>query len=202
MLAADPLSGAVLCSMIHSHSLGGLVALEMASQLQSSHAVEVAGVMTVCSPLAGVPLLSWINHTHPTLAHFLKHVRAFAWYDPRRALGEFIRVEPWLWEEMACRRQMASQLADASDAGVGKCSVGCCIIAASERSEPCKHNACEGKSSVAIAIAGAGRDVIVPVSSATRIELDFSSTFEAAFAFLAGSTVNLMASAAARVRCI
>ena len=79
----------------------------MATQLHASQAAAVSGVLTICSPLSGVPLLRHISEHYPTLRHFLQNVRAYAFWDPRRILGEFVRVEEWIWEEMALRQTLA-----------------------------------------------------------------------------------------------
>mmetsp|Transcript_103408 Transcript_103408/g.166697 ORF Transcript_103408/g.166697 Transcript_103408/m.166697 type:complete len:423 (-) Transcript_103408:102-1370(-) len=102
--AAQPRpAGAPLRLVFVGHSMGGLVACRMAHQLQSNARVEMAGVLTICSPMGGVPLLANLHQNYPSIAHFLKNVRTYARWDPRRIVGEFIRVEAWIWEEMAQR---------------------------------------------------------------------------------------------------
>jgi pimeloyl-ACP methyl ester carboxylesterase len=122
------------------HSLGGLVALRMATRLASSKSsAPVSGVLTVCSPIAGVPLLTHLNQHYPTLRDFLKNVRKYAWWDPRRHVGELIRVEPWIWDEMLRRERDAEEQRDKRE------------------EEDCGF---------VIKSAGAGQDAIVPSSSA------------------------------------
>lgn len=97
----------VIMGHIGRHSLGGLVACKMATQLQSYEGVQMTGVLTVCSPIGGVPLLSHLLEHYPSVAHFLKTVRTYAWWDPRRIVGELTRVEPWIWEDMLRRERLA-----------------------------------------------------------------------------------------------
>ena len=84
-----------------------MVACRIATQLHASKAVAVSGVLTICSPLAGVPLLGHISEHYPALRLFLQNVRTYAVWDPRRILGEFVRVEEWIWDEMAFRQTLA-----------------------------------------------------------------------------------------------
>jgi len=104
------------------HSLGGLVALRMFAKLQGM-GVGVAGILTICTPVHGVPLLATLQRSFPRLSSFLKRcsttcnarpgrvlatntrsrnsqpgrlkcrVRTYSCFDPRRALGELVRVE-------------------------------------------------------------------------------------------------------------
>ena len=91
------------------HSMGGLVACRMAKALTAcsspTSAVDVAGVLTICAPLGGIPLLTWLGQ-HLMLRNFLQNVRRFSWWDPRRLVGEFVRVERWIWDEMGARERL------------------------------------------------------------------------------------------------
>ena len=49
--------------------------------------VEVVGVITVCSPLGGVPLLTCLDLDYPTLGNYLRNVRTYAWCHPRRIVN-------------------------------------------------------------------------------------------------------------------
>jgi len=53
------------------HSLGGLVALRMFAKLQGM-GVGVAGILTICTPVHGVPLLATLQRSFPRLSSFLK----------------------------------------------------------------------------------------------------------------------------------
>jgi hypothetical protein len=61
--------------------LGGLVPCRMAMQLHASQAVEVSGVLTICSPLSGVPLLGHISEHYHTLCHFLQNASPSATFS-------------------------------------------------------------------------------------------------------------------------
>ena len=55
------------------HSLGGLVAIRMLPQLKDT-GVAVSGMLTICSPLKGVPLLSALEQ-YRLISNFLKRCR-------------------------------------------------------------------------------------------------------------------------------
>jgi pimeloyl-ACP methyl ester carboxylesterase len=90
------------------HSMGGLVACRMAKELArtSPNSVEVVGVLTVCTPLGGIPFLTRLAQHHQTIRNFLQTVRRLSWFDPRRLVGEFVRVERWIWDEMAAQERL------------------------------------------------------------------------------------------------